>query len=56
MTPERWHQVTELFHAAYEHGVAIMPTGTMALSTPMTPDVVEQIAEQLTAALVSVRE
>jgi glutamate-1-semialdehyde 2,1-aminomutase len=48
-------RVNDLFHAACEHDVLMMPTGTIALSTAMTADVVEQIAQGLTAALVSVR-
>lgn len=44
-------RVTGLFHLAYEHDVLMMPTGTMALSTPMTPEVVEQIAQSVIAAL-----
>jgi glutamate-1-semialdehyde 2,1-aminomutase len=49
-------RLTDLFHAAYERGLLIMPTGTMALSTAMTPEVVDQIAQHLAAALISVRE
>jgi glutamate-1-semialdehyde 2,1-aminomutase len=52
VSPDRLHA---LFHAACEQDVLMMPTGTMALSTAMTPDVVEQIAQGVTAALVSVR-
>ncbi len=48
-------RVKDLFWAAYEHGVLVMPTGTMALSTAMTGEVVEQIAHGLNAALVQVR-
>lgn len=44
-------RATELFHAAFEHGVLMMPTGTMALSTAMNPEVIGQIGDGVTAAL-----
>jgi glutamate-1-semialdehyde 2,1-aminomutase len=48
-------RTTDLFRAAYERDVLLMPTGTMALSTPMTEEVVERIAQGLIGALDSVR-
>lgn len=48
-------RVTGLFHAAYDQDVLMMPTGTMALSTAMTGDVVEQLGSAMIAALERVR-
>jgi glutamate-1-semialdehyde 2,1-aminomutase len=48
-------RVTDLFHAAYEHDVLMMPTGSMALSTAMTGEVVDQIANGVMAAMEQVR-
>lgn len=44
-------RVSDLFHAAYDQDVLMMPTGTMALSTAMNSDVVAQVADALIAAL-----
>jgi glutamate-1-semialdehyde 2,1-aminomutase len=48
-------RATDLFHAAYENDVLMMPTGTMALSTAMSEQVIEQIAGGVIAALERVR-
>lgn len=51
----RSERVTELFHAAYDNGVLVMPGGAMALSTAMNEEVVERVAKSVAEALVRVR-